>query len=124
MSFENDDFSVDFTRYDDFASAGDVAFDHPGSPDDFYGARFVFDEGEEALHAEGRGFSSAFTAEEGACGTRAEDDFRILSGTGVGDECLKLGGDSVFWTAGEGVRGFLSSAMDALWQWAEGASRR
>ena len=120
----HDDHFMDFGGSSAFGSPGDVAFDHPGSPDDFHGSHFIFEEPSGSLHAEERGFSSAFNANEGASRHFGEDDFRILSRTGAGDEALHMGRDSVFWAAGEDVRGALAGWMDALWSWVEKSARR
>ena len=135
MSFDFDDFTgcahgmhddhcMDFGGDSAFGSAGDIAFDHPGSPDDFHGSHFIFEDHSDSLHAEDRGFSSAFNANDVASRHFGEEDFRILSGTGAGDEGLNLGRDLVFWVAGEDARGTLSGWMDALWSWMEKSARR
>ena len=127
MSFDSDHYTgcahgMHDDHFMDFG--GSSAFDHPGSPDDFHGSHFVFEDPSGSLHAEERGFSSAFNANEGASRHFGEDDFRILSRTGAGDEALHMGRDSVFWAAGEDVRGALSGWMDALWSWVEKSARR
>lgn len=93
----HDDHAMDFCGDSAFGRAGDIAFDHPGSPDDFHGSHFIFQDPSDSLHAEDRGFSSVFNANDGASRHFGEDDFRILSGTGAAMRASILGG---IWSSG------------------------